>query len=156
MNTGNVAVSVTPTVQNAAYSSGNVMGGLLTVPFFVSDALPSGVIDTIAIYSKGGSTVAMTIYVFDTLPAASTFTDKSAMSLNAADVAKLAMPPFVLTPAVVGAGTTVSSASLVQATSVRNKDTTPSQNLYVAIVAGGSVTPASVSDLVLKMSGALD
>jgi hypothetical protein len=149
------AVSFTPTVQNAAYSSGNAMGGLQTVKFFRPPQY-SGIFTSFQITSKGGSTAAMTVYVFDTNPSSSTCTDKSAFSLANADISKLAMQPFVLTPAVVGAGTTATTAQQVQVVSMINQDSTRTPNLYVCIVAGASVTPASTSDLVAKITGALD
>jgi hypothetical protein len=152
----NAAVAFTPRVQNAAYSAGNAMGGLQTVPFFRVTAQPSGIFDNFLITSNGGSTTAMTIYIFDTNPTASTCTDKSAFSLAAADVAKLAMAPFVLSPSVIGSGTTDASAQFSQSISVKNQDATPATNLYVCVVANGSVTPASTSDLVAKISGAVD
>lgn len=152
----NYAVGFVPTVQNAAYSASNAIGGLQTVNFFQNGFRFSGVIDIFSVYSKGGSTTALTFYIFDKIPTSSTCTDKSAFSLNAADVTKLAVAPFTLTPAAIQ-GATVTSAQLVQATSVRNidaPDKTP--NLYVCIVVGATVTPASTTDLVVKFAGALD
>ena len=148
-----IGVAFTPTVQNAAYASGNAMGGLQTIPFF---RISSGVFDNFQITSKGGSTTAMTIYIFDTNPVSSTCTDKSAFSLGAADVSKLAMVPFVLTPAVAGSGTTATVAQQTQAISMQNRDNPFTGNLYVCIVANGAVTPASTTDLVGKISGVLD
>jgi hypothetical protein len=149
------SVSFTPAVQNAAYSSGNSLGGLQTVQLLRPPQY-SGIFTSFQVTSRGGATTAMTIYIFDANPSASTCTDKSAFSLAAADVSKLAMQPFVLTPAVVGAGTTATTAQQIQAVSIINQDTTRSPNLYVCIVAGGAVTPASTSDLIAKISGALD
>src|SRR5579859_7235155 len=68
--TGNVGgyhanVTVTPTVQNAAYSSGNAIGGLQTVALFRTAAQPSAVLNNISVASKGGSTTALTLYIFD-------------------------------------------------------------------------------------------
>ncbi len=151
----NVGVAFTPTVQNASYSSGNSLGGLQTIAFFRSTAQPSGIFDNFLITSKGGSTVAMTVYIFDTNPSGSTCTDKSAFSLAVADVAKLAMAPFVLTPAIVGAGTTATTAQLAQNASVKNGDGA-NVSLYVCLVANGTVTPGSTTDLVGKISGAID
>ena len=98
----------------------------------------------------------LTIYIFDTNPVSSTCTDKSAFSLGAADVSKLAMAPFILTPAVVGSGTTATVAQQTQAISMQNRDNPFTGNLYVCIVANGAVTPASTTDLVGKISGVLD
>ena len=150
-----VAVSFTPAVQNLAYSTGNALGPLQTIMFFRSPAF-SGIMDQFGIGSKGGSTVAITVYVFDTLPVNSTCTDKVAFSLANADIAKLAMAPFVLTPSVVGSGSTQTFAQLTQTTSVRNQDAPRTANLYVCLVTNGTVTPASTSDLIGKISGLND
>lgn len=158
----NDGVSVTPLVQNAAYSSGNAIGGLQTVPFFrTSNLKPSGVLDGVMVTSVGGSTTAITFYIFDSSPSATTCTDKSAFSLGTADIAKLAVQPFTLTPAAT-TGTSASSAQLVQATSLANHDVGtaavpgPFPNLYVCAVVGGTVTPASTTDLVFKYFGSFD
>lgn len=148
--------SFTPVVQNASYSSGNAMGGLQTVPFFNPSPALSGIFDNFAITSKGGATTALTIYIYLANPTGTTCTDKNAFSEGAADISKRAMAPFVLTPAVIGVGTTASAAQQTQVVSVQNLDTIPTANLYFCIVAGGTVTPATTSDLVAAVSGALD
>lgn len=153
---GNDGVSVTPTIQTAAYTSGNAIGGLQTVPFFRSAyLLPSGALDDVQLMSKSGATTPITFYIFDTLPTATPCTDRSAFSLGAADVPNLAVQPFTLTPAAT-TGTTVATAQLTQAMSVANQDTPKGRVLYVCLVVGGSVTPASTTDLVFKLSGAFD
>lgn len=151
------SVSNTPVVQNAAYASGNVIGGLQRIPFFSSPVQASGILNNVSIFSKGGSTTPITLYIFDTLPAASTITDKVAFALAAADVAKLITEiPIVLTPAIVGVGTTVTSASQQQPVAVNNGDSPTTSFLYVCAVVGGAVTPASVSDLVFTLAGLQD
>lgn len=148
------AVASTPTVQNAAYSSGNAIGGLQTIAAFRTPG-GSGIVNNVSVWSKGGSTTAMTIYMFNSNPSASTCTDKAAFVLNAADISKLvAVAPPVLTPAIVGAGTTATTASQQTPVNMVNGDAT--QNLYVCAVVGGSVTPASTSDLVFKFAGVQD
>lgn len=150
-----IDVSNTPTVQNAAYSSGNAIGGLQTIAFFRQNTQPSGILNNISVVSRGGSTTAMTFYIFNANPSGSTCTDKSAFSLAAADVSKLiATIPPVLTPAVVGAGTSATTASQQLPVSVKNGESTV--NLYVCVVVGGSVTPASTTDLIFKFAGVQD
>lgn len=152
-----ISIASTPTVQNAAYSSGNAIGGLQTVPFFRTVGQPTGILNNISVASKGGSTTAITLYIFEANPTASTCTDKSAFSLNAADVSKLVTTiPVVLTPAVVGAGTTTTFASQQLPLSIRNSETAVALNFYVCAVVGGSVTPASTTDLVFKFAGIQD
>lgn len=150
-------VSVTPVIQNAAYSSGNAIGGLQTISVFRNSYNPEGILNNISVWSKGGSTTAITFYIFHSNPVNSTCTDKSAFSLNANDVSKLitSIPP-VLTPAVVGVGTTATVASQQLPISVKNQDSPSTINLYVCAVVGGTVTPASVSDLIFNYSGIQD
>lgn len=152
-----MSIASTPTVQNAAYSSGNAIGGLQTIAFFRTIQQPTGILNNISVASKGGSTTAMTLYIFEANPTGSTCTDKSAFALAAADVAKLVTTiPVVLTPAVVGAGATVTFASQQLPLSVRNSETAVALNFYVCAVVGGSVTPASTTDLVFKFAGIQD
>src|ERR1700757_3005773 len=61
-------ISFTPTVQNAAYSSGQAMGGLQTVQVFRTSVYSAWIFDSFQITSKSGQTVAMTIYTYDTKP----------------------------------------------------------------------------------------
>lgn len=145
------SVVTTPTVQNASYAQGNAMGGLQTITVFRTETAPGGYLTEFWIASKTGNTGAMTIYIFDTAPSASTTcTDKSAFVLAAADVAKLAVLPFVLTPAVPQSGT-AAIAEKVLAASVWNNDATQTKKLYLCIIANGSITPGSVSDIVFKL-----
>ena len=150
----NAIISNTPTVQNAAYSASNAIGGFQQIAVFRSSAQPSGIIDYISVASKGGSTTALTIYAFNKSSAnlSSTCTDKSAFSLNAADLSAL-IPgfPVTLTPATTQ-GTTVTSASQSVVVSAKNADGTPSTNITLCAVVGGSVTPASTTDLVFNLA----
>lgn len=148
----NAVVTSTPTVQNAAYSSGNALGTWQQIAAFRTTTQPSGILDYAAVWSKGGSTVAITIYGFlkSSANLTSTCTDKSAFVLAAADIAAL-IPgfPITLTPAApTGATATTAAQSIVA--SVKNADGTASQNLTFCAVAGGSVTPATTSDLVFS------
>jgi hypothetical protein len=143
-------VSVTPTVQNAAYSSGNAIGGLQSVKLFRGTQQPSGILNNIQVQSQGGATTAITLYIFRAKPSSSTTcTDKSAFSLAAGDVNKLipGAPP-VLTPAVVGAGSTVTFASEQLPIIVSNLDSPFTNLIYVCPVVGGTVTPGTTTDLV--------
>ena len=150
----NAIISNTPTVQNAAYSASNAIGGFQQIAVFRSSAQPSGIIDYISVMSKGGSTTALTIYAFNKSSAnlSSTCTDKSAFSLNSADLSAL-IPgfPVTLTPATTQ-GTTVTSASQSVVVSAKNADGTPSTNITLCAVVGGSVTPASTTDLVFNLA----
>lgn len=149
-----VIVSSTPTVQNAAYSASNAIGGWQQVSVFRNTTQPSGILNYVSVASKGGSTTALTVYGFTKSSAnlSSTCTDKSAFSLAAADLSAM-IPgfPVTLTPATTQ-GATITSASQSIVVSVKNADGTPSTNLTFCAVVGGSVTPASTSDLVFNFA----
>jgi hypothetical protein len=152
----NFNTSITPTVQNAAYSAGNGMGGVQTFSVFRNTTNPHAVLDQLQITSKGGSTVAMTVYAWTKSPS-TTCADKSAMSYNTADNPYLVPGfPVVMTPAVIGSGTTESFAQQAGPYSANNQDSTLTTNLYVCIVANATVTPASTSDLILSLAGIND
>lgn len=152
-----ITVPSTPTVQNASYSSGNAIGGLQTIQFFRAQATPTGILNNVSVASKGGSTTALTIYIFQGNPTGTTCTDKSAFSLGAADVAKLISAiPIVLTPAVVGVGASVTFASQQLPVAVANLENPATLNLYVCAVYGGTVTPSTTTDLVFEFAGIRD
>jgi hypothetical protein len=151
-----IAVPVTPTIQNASYVSGNAVGALQTVAVFRTVAQPSGILNNVALAWKGTETTPLTFFVFDTNPTGSTCTDKSAFSLAAVDIPKLALPPFTLTAAAPSVGTTTTSVnSSFTPLSIKNQDGTASVNLYVCTVSGGTFTPA-IGDLNYKISVAQD
>ena len=150
-------VPVVPVIQAASYVSGNAVGSLQTVPVFRSTTQPSGIFNVVPLQWLGTETTAITFYIFNKIPSGSTTcTDRNAFVLGAADAASLIMPPFVLTAAAPAVGTTLTSAvSSFSVFSVKNKDTTPTVNLYVCTVSGGTFTPA-VGDLTYKLGVAQD
>jgi hypothetical protein len=147
-------VTNTPTVQAAAYAAGNAIGGLQTLSYFRGNG-GGGILNNISLWSKGGATTPITLYIFQTNPNTSTCTDKVAFSLGANDYAKMvAGGPIVMTPSS-QVGTTASNASFQQPISVQNQES--STSLYVCAVVGGSgFTPASTSDLVFNFGGLQD
>ena len=146
---------VVPTIQAAAYASGNVIGGKQTVSVFRTTGQPSATLAQFLLGWAGTETVAITVYLFSKNPTGSTITDKAAFVLAAADAQYLAAAPFTLTAAAPGAGTTQTFASQSLSLSVQNRDSTATQNLYVVLVVGGAVTPA-VGDLFFSISGVQD
>jgi hypothetical protein len=145
-------VATTPTIQNASYVSGNCMGGFQTVAAARTSG-GSGILNTVTLASKGGLATGKVIYIFGQNPSSSTCTDKGTFTLNAADIGKLLVAPFTLTPAAT-TGTTVSTAS--NQNIVASFVTSGNQNVYFAIVETATETPATTSDLILTLSGIQD
>src|SRR5690348_2072781 len=148
--------AVTPTVQNAAYASGNAVGALNTVSVLRSDAGFSGILNNFWIASKSGQTPTITVYIFSANPTGSTVTDKSAFSLANADISKLILAPFALTLAA-PTGTTATFAQLSNiGAEFANQDSPYTTDIYVALVSGSSFTPGSTSDIVFKLNVSQD
>lgn len=138
-----INVADTPTIQNAAYASGNCMGGFQTI------AMGSGasILSSVSLASQGGLATAKQIYIFDANPTGSTCTDKSTFTIATADLSKL-MATFSLTPAAPTGTTKTFAANGSMGLGL------PSGGLiYAAVVETASETPASTTDLVLNFSG---
>lgn len=137
-------VSITPTIQNAQYVSGNCMGGFQTVAFGSS----ASVLSAITLSSQGGLVTAKQIYVFSQNPAGSTCTDKSTFTIATADLPKL-VQTLSITPTV-PTGTTKSSAT---ASNLALGLGYPANGTFwVAVVETATETPASTTDLTLDFS----
>ncbi len=133
-------VDATPTVQNAAYASGNNIGGLIA---FTLDRTASGFLQSISVQFIGGATTTVTAYCFDANPTSSTFTDKGTFSIAAADEGKrINKVGFALTPAA-STGDAVTGGSFDNYAQPFNATGT----IWCANVAGGTFTPASVTDM---------
>lgn len=141
-------IDVTPTVQNAAYSSGNDIGGLiaLTLP-----RTASGYIQSVSVKFIGGATTQVNVFLFDSNPSSSTFTDKSTFTIATADVSKqINKLGLALTPAAV-VGETATAATIDNYAKPFNATGT----IYMAIAATalpGALTPASTTDMRVSIS----
>lgn len=139
--TGN-DVSVTPTIQNASYISGNNMGGLQTIALGTSVS----VLSQVTLASQGGLVTGKVIYLFFANPTGSTFTDKGTFTIATADLSKI-LDIFTITPTVPTGTTKSFGAASNLALGIPSGGT-----IYLAIVETVTETPASTTDLVLTLS----
>lgn len=152
----NVSITTVPTIQAAAYASGNAVGSIQVINAFRAPPISGMLMTQLMLAWKGTETVGITFFIFEQNPANTTCTDRTAFVLGAADINKLATPPFTLVAAAPPVGTTsTSAAATLSGLSLRNKDVPPTANLYICAVSGGAFTPA-VGDLVLKIAGVVD
>lgn len=147
--------SVIPVVQNAAYSAGQCLGGLLTIPISKAVGI-AGILQQIQVASKGGSTVGIVVYVWQTNPVNSTFNDRANIVISQVDNEALIIPPTIVTPALVTSAQDTTTYGTAQNLAAPFENTEESANIYVALVANASVTPATVSDLRLNIQGMKD
>jgi hypothetical protein len=135
-------VSITPTIQNASYVSGNCMGGFQTVATGTS----TSVLNAITLASKGGLATAKQVYIFSANPSASTCTDKGTFTINSADVSKVIATTSITPAAPTGTTITFGTASSL------GYGIPSGGTVYIAIVETTTETPASVSDLILNVT----
>jgi hypothetical protein len=145
----------TITVQNAAYSAGNSLGGLVTVTGAARTNGGQGILNGVRLKSTGGSTNTVWIYAWSKTPAA-TCTDKSAYVPSTSDnpYALVGFPTSVVLGNSPGAWDTATYAQLSSLiANFTNQDTSPGTAIYMCFVTAGAVTPASTADLTMVASG---
>lgn len=85
-----LAVTVTPTVTAASYSSGQCVGGLMTFASAARAGGPgSGLVQSATITDISGQDSAIDVIVFNANPSSSTFTDHATCTVNNADLGKV-------------------------------------------------------------------
>lgn len=138
---------VTPAVTLAAYTAGLEIGGLMT--FAVGGAGTGGTLMSVRVTSKAVQTTALTAFIFTTNPSNSTWADRTAPAINAADVASLlcAVP---LTSAYSGLGThTVWNVGNIGAQFL-------GASLYVVLVTVSATSLNSTSDITVSLGLKVD
>lgn len=129
------------TVTASAYSSGNVLGTKQTIAGADAGGGYGGLIQSIIINSKAAQTVPIDIILFKSDPASSTFTDKAALSINAADFDK------ILAVVHVTDWTNLGTPGVAQALNLAIPyGPGAGASLYAVAVVRGAVTPVSTSD----------
>ena len=152
--------SDTPTVQTAAYASGNCIGGFRSVTVTANNG-QSGFITNFRVESIGGATPSVTVYLFDSNPSSSTCTDKSTFTLNSADVDKLLNNPAT--------GAITLAAPIGTTTTFANVDFNPPRpfiaggsaasgvkTIYYALVSGSAFTPGTATDIHTRIGASLN
>ena len=145
-------VGTIPTVQNAAYTAGQSLGGLQSVSIGSTSGL-SGILTQFQLSSKAGSTVAVVAYVWDKNPTNTTCTDKTNFVVSQTDNQHLVGSPILLTPALVVSSQDTSTYALSSNLTDNFVNSSATTNLYVCLLANASVTPATTTDYRFKSPG---
>jgi hypothetical protein len=144
VTTASSNVSATGTVTASAYSAGNGVGGLLTFPLALRAATLSGLVDSITVQFKSVQAgIGMKLYLLNANPTASTFTDKTAPAIAAADIGKVIS---VWTLGTVDSG--LGTCSIWTLEGIGRAIVAAGTTLYGVLVTTGALTPTSTSDLV--------
>lgn len=140
----NLRCNFTQTVTaSSAYASGNVVGGLITCSP-VAAAGFGGIVQSGVLRDKAGNAVNYDLILLDQSPSNSTITDKSAVALNTADLAKV-VGVISFSGQTLAAASTMgffTSGGLGLAFSL-----TSGSSLYGILVTRGTPTFASTSDV---------
>ena len=139
--------TATPVVSTSpSYSANDQVGGLLAFTGAARVAGGSGVIHSVTITDKAKQDATLDLYLFDSNPTSTTFTDNAALTINAADLIKsigvirVSTYQDVATNSVGGTTSTGVPFKLVSGTT-----------LYGALVTRGTPTYASTSDLQVRL-----
>lgn len=86
---GSVHLTAAPAVTAGAYSTGFVVGGLVSLSSAARINAGSGIVQSVNVTAKTNLTAAYDVLFFDTNPSNSTFTDNLALAINTADLPSL-------------------------------------------------------------------
>jgi hypothetical protein len=143
-----VQLSATPTMQAAAYVTGNVIGGLISLANAVR-APGSGLIQSVTVTFQSGVEPSLDIVFFDGNPTNSTITDKTAIALAAADLGSVAAVAHLSDWTLLAAST----MAFGQAQTITQPFAIPSgTTLYAAVVSRSSVTLGATNDMQISVN----
>lgn len=144
--------ALTPTVDASPdYSTGDVMGGVNDFAEAGRYGLMGhgvGYIVSVAIKSKADITVPIDVVFFNSNPSNTTWTENSAVALDAADVAKLI--GFVTITSFSDLGTPVVGFAECRI-AIQPADANPG-HIYAVMIARGTINLASTSDITLEIA----
>ena len=137
-----IKVSVNPEIDTDAYTSNDVMGGLLT--FDLSElTINGGIINQAIMIDEDSLGVAATLYVFDALP--TTIADDAAFAPTIDDMNKLvAVIAF-------SSFTTVNSLDYSIVEDINNIYSTDTGAIYGYLVTGGTPNPSTADAVTIRL-----
>ena len=136
-------LTATPTVSTSAYSTGDNVGGKITLTDVCRANLGSGLIQSVVITSKSVQTATFDVIFFNADPSGSTFTDNGAQGVVDADLSKIIGVAQCTTVVALSAESIHQATSLALPFALSGGSTT----LYACIVVRGTPTLASTSDI---------
>lgn len=149
----NVVRTIEPAivVEAAAYATGNVAGGLLTLTGAAPLSERGTVLRSATLRSKVGTSIAWDLFFLNASPSASTITERAAVAINTADLAKIVGHiTFAATDLKLAAAATM-GAWVRSDLGLWMKPAT-GVDLYAVLVARGSITPALTTDISLTLA----
>lgn len=147
-----VAVAVAPTVTaSSAYASGNVVGGLLVLPNMVRLTGGTAILQKVVVDFKTTQTAQLDLVLFANNPTGTTFTDKAAFSLAAADFNRVIGTVHITDCTSLGTPSVCQASGL--ALPIQGQGST---TVYGVLVTRGTPTYGSTSDIQLILQALQD
>lgn len=146
-------ITVTPTVQAAAYAAGNSIGGKITLANVSLESSSTSILESLVALVKSGASADITALFFDGT-IASTITDKATPTISAADMANCLGAVAIAAADFVAVGTPVLATKTGLGLAVKpSKTVLPEnrKNLTLVLLAGGAITFGSTTDLQIKL-----
>ncbi len=140
-------VQVTPTVQIAAYTAGQCVGGLITLANAARVAAGSGLIQAVTASFISGVVPSLDIIFFNANPTGSTTTDKTALAIATADLGKIIGIMHLTDATLLGATTPSWMQSEQQAMPFKLPSGT---SLFASVVTRTGITLVSVADMTVS------
>lgn len=140
------STSVTPTVTAGAYSTGQVIGGVMTFASMARAAGKTGYVTAASASSKVANTVEIDLFIFNATPSNSTTTDHGAFALSSLDFTKLC-GVIPLTGWYAGGTPSVGYSDTCRVPAVG----LAASSIYVVAVARGAITFTGTSDITFQL-----
>lgn len=143
--------TITPVATDAAYTTGQVIGAVNTISEAVEDKKGTSLVLAVTVLDKANQKGAIDLIFFNQPLAVSPGADGANYSLDASDVTKILGRITIAQADYVSSGTANAEATLrnislpVQA--IANK-----KEIYMLVVARGTINLGSASDLVIKLA----
>jgi hypothetical protein len=149
---GHVSIALVPTITTVIYATGNLMGGKLVAAGMMNAARLGGRIRTISIADKANQKAAIDVVCWGADPSGTTFTDHAALAVAAADLLKLVGHVSILAADYIS----FSANALATKNNINWSLKSTTTSLWFAMIARGTPTYASVSDLQLTVDFSQD
>jgi hypothetical protein len=142
-------ISPAITVDTAAYSGGDVIGGVLQIINGVSRKGGSAVLESLLVIDKANQKKAMNILLFRDNPAAGTYSDNGAFTLHATDAGLLVASVAVAATDYLTLGGVAVAAPAINPQIIDGVGGVGS-SVYAIIVAGEAIDFVATTDLIIK------
>ena len=140
--------SVTPTITAGSYTTGKVIGGLITLSAGKTPGAATGIIHDVLISDLSNQKAPIDVFFFNANPTSSTLTDGSTFTVNAADITKFAGVCSILATDWVSDSAHGFTNKLNQGIAFGSGGT---GTIYAVMVIRGSATFSGTGDLTLKI-----